>query len=345
MKPKIAGIVVEYNPFHNGHIHHINETRRITNCDVLIAIMSPNFVQRGEPAFINKWERTRTALEHGVDLVIELPTYYAVQSADHFATAAITLLKLADIDTLVYGAESLNIETKQFNQTMMDEGKSYPAANNSDSPNNILAEAYEKQVEGKEIKTIRIQRTNQYHDTDINQPISSASAIRKAHKEQINLSHTTPMTFDKIQTHTLEDYLPFIQYELTSKTNQELSSINLMSEGIENLLIKNRHINIIESSINKRYTRSRIQRTLMNVYLHLQKDEAASLTQFRVLGMNTTGRKHLSTLDTDLYTSQFKNYINKDMELKASELYALPYSEEYQKATHQNEIQNVIIIK
>lgn len=345
MKPKIAGIVVEYNPFHNGHIHHIYETRKITNCDVLIAIMSPNFVQRGEPAFINKWERTQAALEHGVDLVIELPTYYAVQSADYFAMASVILLELAGIDTLVYGAESLKIETKEFNQTIMDEGKSYPAANNSDSPNNILAEAYEKQVEGKDIKTIRIQRTNQYHDTDINHPISSASAIRKAHKEHVALNHTTPMSFDTIQTHTLEDYLPFIQYELTSKTNQELSNINLMSEGIENLLIKNRNINIIESSVNKRYTRSRIQRTLINVYLHLKKDEPALLTQFRVLGMNSVGQKHLSTLDTNLYTSQFKNYINKDMELKASELYALPYSEEYQRETLQNEIQNIIIIK
>ena len=73
-KLKAIGIVVEYNPFHNGHIYHITKTKKIAKGDVLIAVMSPNFVQRGEPAFIDKWERTKVALEHGVDLVIEIPT-------------------------------------------------------------------------------------------------------------------------------------------------------------------------------------------------------------------------------------------------------------------------------
>lgn len=343
MKPKIAGIVVEYNPFHNGHRHHINETRKITQCDVLIAIMSPNFVQRGEPAFINKWDRTQVALDNGVDLVIELPTYYALQSADFFALGAIELLNLAAIDTLVYGAESLDITSTQFNQNTMNQGHSYPAATNSTTPNNILAEAYEKQVQNKPIQAIRIQRTNNYHDTNIQNTISSASAIRQAHLRKQNTDHTTPMRFDTLQTHTLQDYLPFIKYRLTASSNTELNNINLMSEGIENLLIKNRNNDIVESATNKRYTRSRIQRTLMNTYLNFTKVTPASLKQFRVLGMNTIGRRHLKTLEKSVYTTQFKTYINKEMELKATELYTLPYNENYQKEQFQKEIQNLII--
>ena len=70
---KAAGIVVEYNPFHNGHLYHIQKTKEITGCDVLVAVMSGHFVQRGEPALIDKWQRTEAALKNGVDLVIELP--------------------------------------------------------------------------------------------------------------------------------------------------------------------------------------------------------------------------------------------------------------------------------
>ncbi|MDD2592225.1 MAG: nucleotidyltransferase family protein, partial [Erysipelotrichaceae bacterium] len=96
---KISGIVVEYNPLHYGHIYHIQKTREITNCDILIAVMSGNFVQRGEPALIDKWQRTKAALDNGVDIVIELPFIYCNQSAKQFAQAAITLLNIAKVDS------------------------------------------------------------------------------------------------------------------------------------------------------------------------------------------------------------------------------------------------------
>ena len=75
---KITGIIAEYNPFHNGHIHHINKTKEITGCDLLICTMSGHFVQRGEPAITTKWERAKTAVENGVDLVLELPFVYII---------------------------------------------------------------------------------------------------------------------------------------------------------------------------------------------------------------------------------------------------------------------------
>ncbi len=82
---RVLGIIVEYNPFHNGHIYHIQRSKTITKCDYTIAVMSSSFVQRGEPAIIDKWTRSRLAIEFGVDIVLELPFVYACQSADYFA--------------------------------------------------------------------------------------------------------------------------------------------------------------------------------------------------------------------------------------------------------------------
>lgn len=101
---KICGIVAEYNPFHNGHKYHIEKTKELTECDAVVCVMSGNFIQRGLPALFDKWTRTKMALENGVDLVIELPTFYATASAEYFARGAISLLDgLNVIDTLSFG--------------------------------------------------------------------------------------------------------------------------------------------------------------------------------------------------------------------------------------------------
>ncbi|MBQ9313797.1 MAG: nucleotidyltransferase family protein [Clostridia bacterium] len=89
---KICGIVAEYNPFHNGHKYQIEKIKENTNADAIVAVMSGNFIQRGQPALFDKWTRTKMALLNGVDLIIELPTYYAVSSAEYFATGGIGLL-------------------------------------------------------------------------------------------------------------------------------------------------------------------------------------------------------------------------------------------------------------
>ena len=103
---KTAGIIVEYNPLHNGHLHHIKETRRKSKCDCLVAVMSGNWTQRGEPAMIDKFTRTKMALLNEVDLVIELPFVLTIQSADIFACASVSLLNYLGIDELYFGSES-----------------------------------------------------------------------------------------------------------------------------------------------------------------------------------------------------------------------------------------------
>ncbi len=141
---KVAGIITEYNPFHNGHKFHIEETRRITGADYVIAVMSGNFVQRGAPAIIDKYSRTLMALHNGVDLVFELPVCYASASAEFFALGAVSLLhKLGIVDAICFGSECGDLpllkETAQylhapgknfdiFLRSFLREGLTYPAA-------------------------------------------------------------------------------------------------------------------------------------------------------------------------------------------------------------------------
>lgn len=111
----VTGIVVEYNPLHNGHIYHINKARDLTGCDYLVAVMSGNFVQRGEPALVNKWVRTEMAIKSGIDLVLELPFIYSVSSAEGFAFGAVsTLNSLGFINNICFGSEAENIKSLQY---------------------------------------------------------------------------------------------------------------------------------------------------------------------------------------------------------------------------------------
>ena len=140
---KAVGVIVEYNPFHYGHAYHIKKAKEITGADVVIAAMSGNFLQRGEPALVSKWVRTEMALKGGVDLVFELPYTFAVQKADTFANGAVSLLDLAGCDSICFGSESGNIEDfydtydflekhqQSYDQAIrifLDQGNSYPKA-------------------------------------------------------------------------------------------------------------------------------------------------------------------------------------------------------------------------
>ncbi|ACL69775.1 nucleotidyltransferase [Halothermothrix orenii] len=140
----VLGIITEYNPFHNGHLYHLNQARTITDSNAVICIMNGNFVQRGEPALIDKWARTRMALKNGVDLIIELPLIYGIRSAEYFAYGAVTLLEeTKTVDYLVFGSESGNTDIlkvvarilyeephnfKQYLKKYISQGLSFPRA-------------------------------------------------------------------------------------------------------------------------------------------------------------------------------------------------------------------------
>lgn len=108
---KILGLITEYNPFHNGHLYHLEKSKEVTGASHTIAVMSGNFLQRGEPAILNKWERAKMAVKSGVDLVIEIPTPYACATAELFAYGSISLLdKLGAVNCVSFGSEIGNID-------------------------------------------------------------------------------------------------------------------------------------------------------------------------------------------------------------------------------------------
>ncbi|HKL12816.1 MAG TPA: nucleotidyltransferase [Halanaerobiales bacterium] len=108
---KVTGLIVEYNPFHKGHKYHIKKSKQITNADYTLAVMSGHFTQRGTPAICDKWNRTKMALKNGVDLLIELPLFFSIRSAEFFAQSAMKLLEQTNIvDEVVFGSENGDIE-------------------------------------------------------------------------------------------------------------------------------------------------------------------------------------------------------------------------------------------
>lgn len=196
----VAAVIAEYNPFHNGHAYHIAETRRQTGADYILVIMSGDFVQRGEPALLNKYARARMALQNGADLVLELPAAYACASAETFAAGAVaTLHRLGVVDTLSYGSEYPNEalfsqlaklylqEPAAFSQTLrrrLKEGYTYPQARAAatdewllrtgqpacppgllSSPNSILAIEYHKALLSLDsgLRPLAIRRRGAYH--------------------------------------------------------------------------------------------------------------------------------------------------------------------------------------
>lgn len=311
-----CGIVTEYNPFHNGHRYHIEQARRVSGCDALLAVMSGNFVQRGECAIVDKWTRAKAAIQAGCDLVIELPYPYVVQRSDIFARQAVALLQLASIDTLVFGSETTDMQqlhrladtSYEHYQKQRKNGismaKTLEMVHGRVASNDILGIAYLRALKDSAIQPIAIQRTNGYHDEDILHAISSATAIRRAVKEKKPISHTTPMAEDLQEGVFMEDYYPYLQTLLLSTPAEELKKRFLVDEGMEHMLQGNarKHMDygsFLQACITQRYPRSSIQRSLTHILTHTDKQEIDSLppcTFLRILAFNDTGRACLREL-------------------------------------------------
>ncbi|KGX88557.1 nucleotidyltransferase [Pontibacillus litoralis] len=209
---KASGLIVEYNPFHHGHLHHYQRAKAISEAPCMVAIMSGNFLQRGEPAIVDKWHRTKMALQSGIDLVLELPFVFAVQHSDYFAKGAVLTLAAIGVQSICFGSEHGDIQPfyavydtiqerqadyHQFVKEALQLGHSYPQANrlayerlgikdaNFDlsKPNNILGYSYVKTIHDYkvDIKPCTIKRKHaNYHDSHIDHHIASATSIRNS---------------------------------------------------------------------------------------------------------------------------------------------------------------------
>ena len=356
---KVLGIIVEYNPFHNGHIYHINKAKELIHPDYTIAVMSSSFVQRGEAAIISKFDRANIAIEYGVDLVIELPFVYAVESADYFSKGAIELLAHIGCTDLVFGSECCDIDTfieianvTNNNNTYdslvkeyMQQGLRYADATNKalatilnkevKTPNDLLGLAYVKEIihNNYHIMPHCIKRTNDYHSTYL-ESISSATALRTALKEGKDVNNYLPhIELYKNIYHT-EDLFPYLQYILKTTSKDELASYHMVEEGIENKLLSinsNNYEELVEACLSKRYTRPRIQRMLLHILMKNTKEDiqtAYHLDYIRILKMNELGREYLNKIKKECdykIITNFSSYhcATLDMEYKATKLLSL----------------------
>ena len=211
-----VGLVVEYNPFHNGHAYHVQQAKLASQADIVIAVMSGNFLQRGEPAIVDKWHRTKMALMQGVDIVIELPYVYSTALANEFARGAIFLLEAIGCSSFAFGSENGTIDpfvntvelihsnSAKYNkqiQLAVKQGVSYPMALQQAyssllpgheeqqfidlaQPNNILGFHYVEAAKNlnAQIQPLTIKRiaANYHDDVDYSKQIASATGIRKA---------------------------------------------------------------------------------------------------------------------------------------------------------------------
>lgn len=346
-----CGIIAEYNPLHGGHRYHIQKTKEITGLPIIVA-MSGSFMQRGEPALLDKFTRAKLAVANGADLVLELPTAFTLRSAQFFATGGVELLKATGVvRTLSCGAENPKqpfeaaaeyVAASSFQQQLhqlISSGLSYAVACSQllnqaklfprlETPNDILALEYTKALQGSNITPVYIQREGQgYNSLSLNGSFPSASAIRaslakstspQAYQNALEeLSATLPAdTFVALQSLLRApkeefftnpvDYRPqlwrLLQYQLLLQGTHGLQQSTLVSEGLENLLIKtltsNNYPEAIAQCTGKRYPSSRIRRLFCQLLLGLSKEHYLQNkpAYIRVLAFNPVGRQLLKSI-------------------------------------------------
>lgn len=257
---KICGIVAEYNPFHNGHMYQLERARELTGADYVAVVMSGSFVQRGAPAFADKYTRARAALACGADLVLELPTAYATESAEYFASGAVSLLEnLGSVTHLCFGSECGELDVlrriaevlleepdiyKESLQKLLRAGHSYPIARSQalmeacpelssylpvlSTPNNILGIEYLKAIlrSGSRIEPVTLMRFgSEYHDQRYGAFHSSSTALRQAlasGRSLENLKALIPEGAYRVYREYLENWKPLFTDDFSALLHYKL---------------------------------------------------------------------------------------------------------------------------
>ncbi len=327
------GIIAEFNPLHNGHLYLINKIKEKYEDASIILVLSGNYTQRGIPSIIDKWKKTELSLKLGIDLVIELPFPFSTQSADYFAYGATTILNYLKVDKLVFGSESNDIKVLEkivdaqkddkFNTLVKlycKSGYNYPTAlslsleeltnEKITTPNDLLGISYIKTIKENnyniEVETIK--RTNDYHKEELEEDISSATSIRKALKEGIDISNQVPkIELDYLnELHYIDDYFNIIKYKII--TEDDLSIYQTVDKEIikklkKEILNSNNIDEFIKRIKTKRYTYNKISRMLLHILTNFTKEKAKlfnDITYIRILGINNTGRTILNNIKKDI---------------------------------------------
>ena len=330
---KCFGVAAEFNPFHEGHSYLINKAKETTGCQCCIAAMSGDFTQRGEPAVFDKWERAKTAVEQGADLVLEIPQVFACSSAPYFAKGAISVLAgLGVCDNLVFGSECGSTEELMTASAFIDdhseqidkmasvlvrEGISYPKAREQainelnggmgiseiiSGPNDVLAVEYLRQ-ELRGMEPLAVKRTGKGH-------FETATELRR------KLEQTDREGFARRE----KLYFDLISYKVAVTDSVELDRYAESENGLGSKVKKElRYAADLEELIDrvksKAYTRTAITRLLTHILLGITTRDMTDGAYARVLAMNDTGAEALRTAKkNDLLTIPVVSNMTKDME-------------------------------
>ncbi len=362
---EIIGIVAEYNPFHNGHMYQINEIKKKYKDSIIIVVTSSSFTQRGNLSLLNKWDKTKIALLNNVDIVLELPYVYTVQSSDIFAEFAIKILNELKIDTLIFGSESNNLNelitsakvqlnNTNFNtlvQKYLKDGINYPTALNNalkdlkcspiNTPNDLLGVSYIKTIleNNYNIKIDTIKRTNDYHDINSNDEIVSASNIRNKILNNLEYKHMVPsITYEILKNKKQNNkYFEYLKYKIISEDNLDkyLDVDEGLSTRIKESINKSNNLEeLIQNIKTKRYTYNKISRMLNHILCSFTKEEknnTKDLEYLRILGFSNIGKDYLNKIKKDITTPILNKYDTSyealKIEKRVSEIYSLIYED------------------
>ena len=329
-----VGVVAEFNPFHNGHQYQIEKINEM-NPSVKIAVISGNFVQRGELSILNKFEKASIAIENGYDLVVELPCYYSIQNAEVFGIFSTKILEKLGVEIQVFGVENDNLETFveviELQKTeiyslklkeLQKKGFSYTSSHqkileelgyeNWYKSNNILAMSYIKSIidNSMKLKYYPIKRKNvDYNDDKVLGNIASASFIRKNYNKQdvdeFIPSNTKKILYSKnIDFESIDEKLfELFKYIFNVKSKDEIIKVYDYNDNIYNRINKNLDAKSSEDFLNRIVSRNisknRVKRLILNLLLDIQNediDKEANVEYIRVLAMNDNGRNLIKSL-------------------------------------------------
>lgn len=352
---KVVGVIVEYNPLHNGHVYHINKIKELSNADIIIAVMSSSITMRGDLSLFNKFEKTRQALNNNIDIVIELPLALSMHKADIFGLNAVKLLSLAKVDEIWIGSEQNDTSIYEkayeaFNNNVsiieekLKEGLSYKEITNniySLLSNDLLGYSYFKAIKDNnfdiQLKTIKRINSNYLDKNPTDSNISSALAIRN-NIDTLNKYTPEYVYLNKDKIIDENKIFDFLKYKILSSKIESLKELFFVDEGLENKLKEIINFNDLNEFIKylttKRYTSTRIKRMLMYVLFNITKNDmndalSEDINYIRVLGFSNNGKSYLSKIkkDINIYTN-IKEGISKilDIELKVSKILDIIYS-------------------
>nr|WP_241559454.1 nucleotidyltransferase [Lacticaseibacillus hulanensis] len=325
-----VGIIAEFNPLHNGHVYALTRARQKAQADVVIAVMSGNYVQRGEPAIVDKWARAQMALSAGADVVVELPISVALQSSEQFAEGGVAVLAGLHVDAIAFGTEDASLDyaalaakRMQASDTEVFRDYTRPYASQLadfyasevgkklTAPNQMLALAYaEANLRlHSPLTLVPLQRTGVQHDA-VNRAAGflSASAIRQAVFAGEDVTQYVPAMTRQLlaqQEHaSWADLWPLLRYRLLTATLPELRQVDQMSEGLEYRMVacartSEDFADFLHQVKSKRYTYARLRRLALATVLNLTRDDVRFDREHvlaHVLGFTAAGREFLHSV-------------------------------------------------